>query len=165
MIHHMSFSVRDPERVARVLSELTGATAIRAPSPPFPPAAWFLVAGDHQGSMLELLPAGTVCDPSTPFGLRQGLAALKPVSAHVLISSTASKSQIEAVAVREGWQVQEVETGLFRIVKLWIDGVVLVELFAKGEADRYVANFGRGGLETLDGKLRHLENTIFEKLR
>jgi hypothetical protein len=50
-----------------------------------------------------------------------------------------------------------VETGLFRIVKLWIDGNVLVEFLAKGEIDRYVAAFGPSGFNALDGKLRDLE--------
>jgi hypothetical protein len=163
VIHHMSFAVHNPERVAGVLCELTGATAVRAPAPPFPRGAWFVVAGDDRGSMLELLPAGTVYEPSAPFGLRKMTPALQPVSAHVLISSIASKDEIEAVAEREGWQLQEVETGLFRIVKLWVDGVVLVELFAKGEAERYVANFGRPGLATLDGKFRELERTISDE--
>jgi hypothetical protein len=49
------------------------------------------------------------------------------------------------------------ETGLFRIIKVWIDGNVLVELLAKGEADRYVEVFGSRGAAQLDRKLRDLE--------
>lgn len=157
MIHHMSFGVADPARVARALAELTGATAIRAPTPPFPHGAWFLVAFDDRGSFLEILPATTVLDPDAPLGLRQRPARPEPVSAHVLVSSIASREEIETVARREGWRVEEVETGLFRIMKLWIDGAVLVELFARGEAARYVETFGHAGRATLEGKLRDLE--------
>lgn len=39
MIHHMSFGVRDPERVAHVFAALMEATALRAPTPPFPHGA------------------------------------------------------------------------------------------------------------------------------
>ncbi len=160
MIHHVSFGVSDPGRVAHVLAELTGATAIRAPSPPFPYGAWFVIAGDDHGSFLEVLPATTVLDPDSPLGIRQRPATYEPVTAHVLVSSVVSGEVIEAVAKREGWRAQPVDTGLFRIVKLWIDRTVLVELFAKGEATRYVETFGKAGMATLEGKLRDLEGKM-----
>jgi hypothetical protein len=157
MIHHMSFGVSDPKRVAQVLAELAGATAMRAPTPPFPNGAWFVLAGDDRGSFLEILPATAVFDPDAPLGLKQRPAAFEPVNAHVLISTVKSAGEIEAIAKREGWTSQEVETGLFKVIKLWIDRVVLVELFAKGEAARYVETFGAAGMATLEGKLRDLE--------
>jgi hypothetical protein len=157
MIHHMSFSVRDPHRAAHVLAELTTATAVRAPTPPFPWGAWLVVAGDAQGSFLEILPATSVFAPDAPLGIRQREATFEPVSAHVLIGATVGADAIRVAAAREGWRVEEVETGLFKVIKLWIDDTVLVELLAKGEADRYVATFGTAGIASLDGKLRGLE--------
>lgn len=157
MIHHMSFGVSDPERVARVLAELTAATAMRAPSPPFPHGAWFVLAGDDRGSSLEILPATAVFDPDAPLGLRHRPAAFSHASSHVLISAMRSSEEIKAIAGREGWRWQEVETGLFRIVKLWIDSTVLVELLPRGEEQRYVEAFGSAGMATLEGKLRDLE--------
>lgn len=164
MIHHISIGVSDPRRVAHVLAELTGATVVRAPTPPFPHGAWFVVAGDDRGSLLEILPATVVLDPDTPLGIRRRPATFEPVSAHVLVSSTASREEIETVAAREGWRMQEVETGLFKVVKLWIDGTVLVELFSRGEAARYVETFGKPGMATLDRKLRDLEAGMAEVL-
>jgi len=143
-----AFGVLDPHRVAHVLAELTQATAVLAPTPPFPRGTWLVVAGDAQGSFLEVLPATSVFDPDAPLGIRQRPAKYEPMSAHVLIS---------AAAAREGWHTEEVETGLFKIIKLWIDGTILVELLAKGEADRYVAAFGSAGTASLDRKLRDLE--------
>lgn len=157
MIHHVSFGVSDPGRVAHVLAELTCATPVRAPSPPFPQGAWFLLAGDERGSFLEILPATTVLDPDAPLGLRRRPATFEPVSAHVLIGAVVSGDEIAAVAEREGWRAQQVDTGLFKVVKLWIDGTVLVELIASGEAARYVETFGKRGMASLDGKLRDLE--------
>lgn len=164
MIHHMSFGVSDPARVARVLAELTGATAVRAPAPPFPHHAWFVVAGDDRGTFLEILPATAVFDPDAPLGLRHRPATFEPVNAHVLVSTVKSGAEIEAIADREGWRTQEVETGLFKIVKLWIDGSVLVELFARDEATRYIDVFGGAGLATLDTRLRELEINVAEVL-
>jgi hypothetical protein len=157
MIHHMSFGVSNPRRVAEVLAELTGKTAMRAPSPPFPNSAWFVIAGDEQGTLLEILPATAVFDPHAPLGIKRRPATLEPVSAHVLVSSVKSAEEIAKIADREGWAMQEVETGLFKIIKLWIDGSVLVEVFAQGEAARYVETFGARGLATLESKLRDLE--------
>jgi hypothetical protein len=165
MIHHMSFGVADPARVAHVLAELTGATPIRAPSPPFPYGAWFLLAGDDRASLLEILPAATVLDPDAPLGLRQRPATFESVSAHVLIGAAVSGGEIAAVAEREGWRAQEVETGLFKVIKLWIDAVVLVELLAREEAARYVEAFGAAGAATIETKLRTLEANMLQVLR
>jgi hypothetical protein len=160
MIHHMSFGVSNPGRVAQVLAELTAAIAMRAPTPPFPHGAWFVLAGDDRGSFLEILPATAVFDPDAPLGLKQRPANFAPGSGHVLISTIKSSGEIEAIAKREGWRSQEVETGLFKIIKVWIDGTVLVELFAEGEAQRYIDAFGAPGMATLENKLRDLETTL-----
>ncbi|MDQ8732260.1 hypothetical protein [Bradyrhizobium sp. LHD-71] len=164
MIHHMSFGVRDPHRVAHALAELMEAKPVRAPAPPFPYGAWLVVSGDERGSFLEILPATTVFDPDAPLGLRQRPAKSEPVTSHVLVSAAVPGEMIHAVAKREGWQAEDIETGLFKIVKLWIDGNVLVEFLAKGEAGRYVDAFGAAGLSTLDEKLRHLEANLLTAL-
>lgn len=49
-------------------------------------------------------------------------------------------------------------------MKLWIDGAVLVELLAKGDAGRYVDTFGTSGMVSLDGKLRQLETILADAL-
>jgi uncharacterized RmlC-like cupin family protein len=164
IIHHMSFGVSNPERVAQVLAELSGATAMRAPTPPFPFGSWFVLAGDDRGSFLEILPATAVFDPDAPLGLKQRPANFAPGSGHVLISTVKCGEEIETIAKREGWRSQEVETGLFKIVKVWIDGTVLVELFARGEAQRYVETFGGPGMATLESRLRDLETTLASAL-
>jgi hypothetical protein len=119
-----------------------------------------VVAGDDRGSLLEILPAATVFDPDAALGIRQRTAKFEPASTHVLVSSNATSDEIEAVAIREGWRAQRIDTGMFRIVKLWIDGTVLVEMFARGEAARYIETFGEAGIATLDGKLRDLESQM-----
>jgi hypothetical protein len=164
MIHHMSFGVRDPKHVAHVLAELMDATAVRAPTPPFPYGAHLVCLGDHSGAFLELLPATASFDPDAPLGMRQRPAPAGFGSAHVLVSSSLTKDEIEAIAKREGWRVQEVETGLFKIVKLWVENGFLVELLARGEAGRYVDTFGSKGMPTLDAKLRKLEADLDQAL-
>jgi hypothetical protein len=160
MIHHMSFAVRDTSHVAHVLAELMGATAIRAPTPPFPHRAWLVCAGDAHGTFLEIVPEGSVFDPDAPLGVWQRPSKVAPGSAHVLVSSPLTGEAIQMVASREGWRAQEVETGLFKIVKLWVEDTVLVEFLAAGEARRYTDAFGAAGMASLDGRLRELEVTL-----
>lgn len=157
MIHHASFGVREPQRVARVLAGLMHATPVRAPTPPFPSGAWLIVAGDAHGSFIEILPATSVFDPEAPLGIRQRPAAFEPAGTHVLVSAEVTSETIRAAAEREGWRAEEVETGLFRVIKLWIDGNILVEFLAKEERERYVEAFGAAGMSSLNGKLRDLE--------
>jgi hypothetical protein len=57
-----------------------------------------------------------------------------------------------------------VETGLFKIIKLWVEDTLLVEFLAQGEAGRYVEAFGARGMASLDGKLRELESKLAEVL-
>jgi hypothetical protein len=160
MIHHMSFGVRDTHHVAHVLAELLGARAIQAPTPPFPYGAWLVCAGDEHGSFLEIVPQTTVFDPDAPLGIRQRPVQPDVGSAHVLVRSPLSTEEIHAVAAHAGWRTQGVETGLFKIVKVWVEDVMLVEFLAQGEAGRYLDTFGAAGIDTLDGKLRALEQEL-----
>lgn len=130
MIHHVSFGVSEPKCVAEVLAALTQATAVRAPTPPFPCGAWLVVAGDEQGSFIEILRATSVFDPDAPLGIRQRPATYEPVSAHVLISAAVTGEVIHAAAVREGWRAEEVETDV-------ADAACLAKLAQKEAAGRY----------------------------
>lgn len=160
MIHHMSFAVRDTAHVAAVLAELMGAVALRAPTPPFPHRAWLVVFGDAHGTFLEIVPEESVFSADAPLGVWQRPVKVEPGSAHVLVSSPLSGEAIQAVAAREGWRAQEVETGMFKIVKLWVEDTVLVEFLEAGEAKRYADAFGAAGMATLDGRLRELEISL-----
>lgn len=160
MIHHMSFGVRDTHHVAHVLAELLGARAIQAPTPPFPYRSWLVCLGDEHGSFLEIVPQATVFDPDAPLGIRQRPAQAGIGSFHVLVRTQLSAEEIHAVATRAGWRTQDVETGLFKIVKVWVEDVMLVEFLAQSEVGRYVETFGGAGMDSLDGKLRALEREL-----
>jgi hypothetical protein len=164
MIHHLSFAVRRPGPVAAVLAELTGASPFLAPSPPFPRDSWLLCFGDDKGSMIELLPWGTVLDPDAPLGFRQTHASAPRTACHALIRSPHRQAEVLGIARREGWRVQTVETGLFEIVKVWIDDGFLLEFLCLDQADRYVATFRGDGLPTLNAKLRHIETAMASRL-
>jgi hypothetical protein len=95
-----------------------------------------------------------------PLTIRRGAVALKRSGAHVLVTTPLTHSQVISIAEQEGWRVDEVETGLFKIVKVWVQDAFLVEFIAPNEAARYVSAFGPEGLPALDEKLRALEKDM-----
>jgi len=164
LIFHTSFAVFHPSHVAAVLAEITGAIAIKAPMPPFPAGSWFLCFENEFGTFVEILPANVAFHPDAPFGLQNHKPRLQASASHVLLSSTMSSAQVQQIAVREGWRFQEVETGLFKVAKIWIDEVVLVEFLCNGEVERYMSILGKEALPLLDKKLRLMEKAISQTL-
>ena len=158
MIHHASFCVRDPALVAEVLAEMLAATALRAPTPPFPRNSWFVLYGDEAGSFVEILPWQTVLTPDSRFGTAEDAGMRTFSGAHVLLATPRSEAEIETLARRHDWPTQRVDARLFTVLKLWIDKSVLVEFLTPDARQAYVDTFGGRGLAILDGKLRRLEN-------
>lgn len=160
MLHHASFNVRRPAAVAQILAEMLAATAMRAPSPPFPPDAWFVLYGDGAGSFIEILPWGAILTPEGRFGVGTDEAMRDHAGSHVLLSTPHGEEKIMMLAESHGWPAQIVDARLFKVLKLWIDGAILVEILTPSMRSAYIETFGRTGLSSLDGKLRALESAF-----
>lgn len=160
MLHHMSFNAADPEDTARTLAGMLAATAVRAPTPPFPAGSWFVCAGDARGSYLEIIPWGHVFDPEAPFSLGRDPAMRPHGGAHVLCATPLPVPEIQALAARRGWRSEVVDTGLFRILKVWTADGFLVEMLPPEFAAAYRAAFDAEGLPHLDATLRQLETAL-----
>jgi hypothetical protein len=157
MLHHASFAVEDPATVARVLSGMLGTTAIRAPAPPFPDGAVFLCFGDGAGSYLEVLPRGHVFDPDARGGLRPEADPARLSAAHLLVSAPVSADEIVVMAAAAGWKTEPADTRLFRVLKVWVENTVLLEVLPPEWREAYGRTFDAGGVTDLDRKLRRLE--------
>ena len=157
MLHHVSFNVRRPAHVAQVLAEMLAATALRAPSPPFPPDSWFVLYGDAAGSFIEILPWGAVLTPDSRFGVSEDAQMRPHAGSHVLLATPHSEEKIRMLAQDQGWLAQLVDAHLFKVLKVWIDNETLVEFLTPEMRQAYVETFGRDGMASLDGKLRALE--------
>jgi hypothetical protein len=160
MLHHMSFNAADPEDTARTLAEMLAATPVRAPTPPFPAGSWFVCAGDAQGCYLEIIPWAHVFDPEAPFGLGRDPAMRPHGGAHVLCATPLPVPEVQALAARRGWRSEVVDTGLFRILKVWTADGFLVEMLPPEFAASYRAAFDAEGLPHLDATLRRLETAL-----
>jgi hypothetical protein len=160
MLHHVSFSARHPEIVAKGLAKLLDGIALRAPSPPFPIESWFVCLGDAFGTLLEVLPWGHVQDKDRGGAKSVDNLMRDRSSTHILMQTPHSTSQIEAIANQEGWDCVPASAGFFNFTKVWVEGTFLVELMTPEQAASYTANFGTEGMLELDGKLRELERTM-----
>jgi len=145
MLRHASLVVHDTPRVARFLAELLGAAAVHAPSPPFPADSWFVCRHDSVGTYLEVLPWGSVHDPSAHPGMSHD-AAMRPLTgAHLLVSSPFDTETIFATAGRENWRVELADAGFFRVIKVWLENATLVEFLPPEHEAAYLNTFGVSG--------------------
>lgn len=157
MLHHVSFAAENPALTAQVLAGMLAATAVRAPTPPFPQGAWFVCLGDAPGSYLEVLPRGHVFDPEARFGLRPNAAAPVFTAGHLLVSTPFSAAEIGAMAAAAGWRSEAADARLFQVFKVWVENTTLVEFLPPEMREPYLRTFGEAGVTDLDARLRRLE--------
>ena len=167
MLYHFSFPARDPERVASVLAELLDATVVDCPSPPFPAGSKFVCCGDERGTMAEIVPAGTMYLPAPDGGIRAttGGPILDASAVHGMLLAAVPQERIVAVAAREGWPCGVVDTSLFKVVSLWVEGNQLIEFTTPELLRDYVATYGASGVGALDGKFRAIETQLATMLQ
>lgn len=163
MLHHVSFSARRPETVAKGVARLLDGKALKAPCPPFPTGSWFVCLGDGLGTLLEVLPWGHVQDKEGGGAKRVDELMRERSSTHVLMQTPRSTAGIEAIAQEEGWDCVPASAGFFKFTKVWVEGTFLIELMTPEQATSYTATFGASGITTLDGKLRELELALLKK--
>ena len=166
MLHHISFNARrEPRQVAQRLAQILGAHAVRAPQPPFPEGSWFVVYGDAQGTLIEVLPWGKIQHPEAKGELHDDPEMRPHNGTHVLLSSSRSVDEVLSLAKAHGWRAALTSAGLFSFIKVWVDDVFLVEVMTPEQTRDYVTSFNRDGLLTLDLRLRQIEEEIAAALK
>lgn len=138
MLHHVSFAVEDPQRVAGILADLVGGTTA-----PFEPLAEACVvwAGDGAGTAFEIYPRGTELWPDSDGGAAHfGRNALgQPASAtHAAISVDRTEAEILAAADRAGWQAGRLDRGGFDVIELWVENQVMLEILTPAMLTDYL---------------------------
>ena len=139
MIHHISIPALDPLNVAQILAELFGNDYFA----PFPshPNSYVAFAGDEYGTLIEVYPFGTEMMPGeddTPIKYQQSTYN-QFIATHAAISIPLEQSQIEAIAIREGWRCVRCSRGYFDIIEFWVENTVLLELATPELAQQYLA--------------------------
>src|SRR5262245_62447458 len=143
MIHHLSLPARNPRHVATVLAEMFSGTLTGFGPYENSFIAW---AGDAYGTAIEVYPTGTELTPDAGSGQAnfRHTGASSPYSAtHAAVSVDLDREAIFAIARREGWRAVELPRGPNRVIELWIENAVMLELLTPEMARDYVAAMQR----------------------
>jgi hypothetical protein len=147
MIHHVSFSARNPRHVAEVLAELLHGRCYPFPSMP---DSWMAVSGDECGTMIEVYPEDLTLAPGetdeeqcTPL---RNQAAPRTVPFHFLLSVPADHGSIMRIGAREGWRTKLYGRGpanrpQFHVVEFWVENRFMLELAPEEMMDAYMDTF------------------------
>jgi hypothetical protein len=139
MIHHISISAKNPQRVAEVLAEILQGYAL--PFPPFP-GAYIVIKDDGNGTAIEVAPEKMELVPGkTGQGVQPYINenASGYSATHAAVSVPTSEERIKEIATREGWRVETFEReDVFAVIELWVENQKLIELLPPELAKRYL---------------------------
>ena len=158
MIHHLSITARDPERVATVLAEVIGGEVVVPPQPSsFHVQTRFVCAADSAGTMLVVEPWDVAYLPGDDSGLTmpQVAGSTPEYSAtHALIGAKVDVETLAKIFDREKWPWTPVDYTIFRVVNVWVEGRQLIEFATADMLPDYLACYGPGG-SALPGSSSH----------
>ena len=137
MIHHLSMAVKNPEHVAKVLTELMGGYYR-----PFPiyNDSYMAFQLDENGTEIEIYPAGTFIQPSdTGPGLTPS-TPLEPAygPTHFALSVKRSEEEIFAIMAREDWLCRRNDRAEFPVIEIWIENAMMFEILTPEFAAKYL---------------------------
>lgn len=137
MILHISIPAKNPQNVADVLAELCQGVV-----KPFPPLenSYMVYANDEHASGFEVYPQTIECQPGESEVEESRFVENKktsPYSAvHCAMTTQLSKTEIEAIAKREGWRYLYVRRqDLFALYELWLENQFLLEVIVAEDLD------------------------------
>lgn len=125
--------------MARALAELLGGDV--TPFGPLP-GSWIAWARDESGTAIDCLAVGTELRPGAGDAEAQFERADHPSpygATHAALSVDRSEDEILALAEREGWRAVRCDRGSFRVVEVWVENAVLLELLTPEMAAEYLA--------------------------
>lgn len=141
MIHHISISAHEPQRVADVLAEIMRGQAFSFPPHP---GSFIVLCDDGHSTAIEVYPLKTVMTPGQGHGAVQFAAAPAVtdfVPTHAAVSVALDEAGIKGIAGREGWKAVTCDRGgQFRVVEFWIENRQLIEFLTPEMARDYLRN-------------------------
>ncbi|BAZ15422.1 hypothetical protein NIES4071_72940 [Calothrix sp. NIES-4071] len=139
MIHHISISARNPERVAQVLAEVMKAQV--GPFPPHP-GSYFVLPNDEYGTGIEVYPLGSELLPgegNSECKFVMNEAASQFTATHAAVSVPTSQEEIEEIGKREGWRVVRCNReSFFDVIEFWVENRLMIEFLTPEMASQYL---------------------------
>ena len=166
MIAHVSIPARSPRATALLFARLIDGEAFNFP---VVEGAWIAVARDGSGLAVEVYPDTMAHHPGTgevdPAIRPDGPQAmpwedqvhadswqLRPSAFHFALATPLAEDEVLALARTAGLRALGCERGgVFRVIELWLDNVVLVELLTRAEVERYRAFMNPRGCAEMFG--------------
>jgi hypothetical protein len=166
MIAHVSIPARDPRATALLLAALIDGEVFAFP---VVPGAYIAVARDGSGLAVEVYPDGMAHHPGQgepdPALGPQGPQAmpwedqvhpdgvqLRPTAFHLALVSKLGDDAVVQLARRAGVRAVRCDrAGVFRLVEIWLDNTVLVEVLNPDEGARYRGFMNPAGCAAMFG--------------
>ncbi|MBS1213225.1 MAG: hypothetical protein H6R26_1842, partial [Proteobacteria bacterium] len=121
MIHHISISAHEPQRVASVLAEIMNGQAF--PFPPHP-GSFIALCDDGHSTAIEVYPLETVMMPGPEYEEVRFDTSQPPagfIATHAAVSVSLDEARIKEIAKREGWRAVTCDRGgLFLVIEFWV---------------------------------------------
>lgn len=135
MILHASFEVEQPRAAAEAVAELMGGFA--TPFPEFGDA-WLALSGDAHGTLVEFLPGGTELHlaPGRAVAHVKGRHR-RESGCHILLESPLDVAAVLETAQRRGCRAHQADHGPLRLIEVWIEGCLLIEVVTPEQAAAY----------------------------
>lgn len=152
MIAHVSVPARNPVQTAHLFATLIDGEVFGFP---VVPGACIAVARDGSGLAVEVYPESMAHHPGRgdpdPHAMPRGPQAqpwedqihpdgsqLRPSAFHLALVSKLGDDAVVALAERAGFRAVRCDrAGVFRLVEVWLDNALLVEVLNEAEAARY----------------------------
>lgn len=140
MIFHLSIDAHDPQRVATALARIWGSECY--PFPPVGEGSWMVIADDGRGSAVEVYPRGVALTPGEGDADAQGLMGEGSayVPTHFAVATPWTEARVHEIAAAEGWRsCTQSRGGMFRVIEVWLENRVLVEVLTDEMQAEYLA--------------------------
>jgi hypothetical protein len=129
MIFHASITAADPARAARAIAAIWDGRAL--PVPFIAEGTWVAMAGDADGTLIEVLPRGTEFHPlpGEHVDIRSG-DGTGASGFHLLVHTPHSVERVIEIACEHGFDAHLARHGGLDVIEVWVDGLFLLEVIA-----------------------------------
>jgi hypothetical protein len=135
MILHASFAADDPQKAAETVADLMGGFALPMSGNG---GAWMALAGDKDGTLIEVLGRGREYhrQPDTHCRMVWG-EARRHGPFHMMIETPHDEDRVRAIAAARGCQAHRARHAVFDVLEFWIDDCVLLDVVTPEMAAAY----------------------------